>query len=486
MTGVARAIGTRRGMLTARSVVIGVLASLAVAAPAMAGLRNDLRRFSDCPYNTFGVSKCVYSDTTSGVFKLGKGETPITVPVVIQGGIAGNGELIAATDGNTLSKSAEPVPGGLTGFGFLPSEDEEVTATAELAGPAFLTSEAILNLKAHLKNPSLGENCFIGSDAEPIHLDLLYGADMATSFKDKTILVVKGTLEDSTFEAPGANGCTATPPVGDTIIDEKQGLPAKSGNKAVQTGVTEEVSRRTVKDVLPLPDFGRCVKVLGETVGKEIRYHGGYLTAACTAPSVTNDGKYEWVPGPGPSPKFTGTSPATTLQAVGGNPVKCTSSSESGEYTGAKTETATITFSGCAGGPKTAPVKCQSSGAAAGEIKTAALEGSLDFIKENEEGVKPIVGVDFKAPGNLVSFECGGEATSVSGSLIAPITNVDVMGSTFKVTAKQTSGKQAVAAFEESSPDTPLFKTGATENAGGLGATLTNTNAEKMEIKAED
>ena len=294
MTGVARATRTRRRALTGGAALAGVavLASLALAAPASAGLRNDLRKFSDCPYNTFGVSKCVYSVTNTGEFKLGSGVVPITVPVTIQGGLNGSGELIPATDGNTLSKSAEPIPGGLVGIELI-GNFTEVTATAELAGKAFLTAEAILPLKAKLDNPLdvvLGNNCYIGSDAEPISLDLLYGPDMATSFKDKTILTVKGTLEDSTFEAPGANGCTAVPLVGDKVLDEKEGLPAASGNVARQTGTTEEVSRRTVKDVLPLPDFGRCVKLPGESVGKTLVFHGGYLSSKCTSPSVTNDG----------------------------------------------------------------------------------------------------------------------------------------------------------------------------------------------------
>jgi hypothetical protein len=487
MIGVARLAPIRRRTLTATIATAAVLASLAIAAPAMAGLRNDLRKFSDCPYNTFGVSKCVYSDVTSGLFKLGKSEVPITVPVIIQGGIAGNGELIAAQDGNTLSKSAEPVPGGLTGLGFLPGEDEEVTATAELAGPAFLTGEAILNLKAHLKNPTLGEGCFIGSEAEPIHLDMLFGPDMEVSFRDKTILTIRGTLEDTSFAAPGANGCTAVPLVGDKVVDEKEGLPAASGNVAKQKGTTEEVSRRTVKDVLPLPDFGHCVKLPGEVVGKTLVFHGAYQGPTCTTPESINNGRYEWVAGPGPKANFSGSGAAVTLMAVGGTTnVKCTASSQSGHYTGPKTETATLKLTGCETGPSSKIVKCHSSGAAEGEIVSAPLEGGLDFIKENEEGVKPEVGVDFKASGNLLSFECGGKATSVSGSVIAPITSVDGMVSAFKVIAKQGTGKQAVEAFEESAKDTLTYTSGATETAGALAATLTNTNEEKLEIKAED
>jgi hypothetical protein len=490
MTGVARATRTRRRALTGGAALAGVavLASLALAAPASAGLRNDLRKFSDCPYNTFGVSKCVYSVTNTGEFKLGSGVVPITVPVTIQGGLNGSGELIPATDGNTLSKSAEPIPGGLVGIELI-GNFTEVTATAELAGKAFLTAEAILPLKAKLDNPLdvvLGNNCYIGSDAEPISLDLLYGPDMEVSFQDHQILTIKGTLEDTSFAAPGANGCTVLPLVGDLAVDVKEGLPAASGNVAKMGGTTEEVSRRLVKEVLPLPAFGHCVKLPGESVGKKLVFKGFYTDAGCVKPSVPVEGHFEWVEGVGAKKKFTGSSAAVTMQTIGGaTNVKCAGSTTSGEYTGPKTEIATLTLTGCQTGPATKLVTCQSSGAAAGEIKTAALEGGLDFIKENEEGVKPEVGVDFKAPGNLISFECGGVATTVSGSVIAPITTVNKMGTAFKLTPKQGGGKQAVEAFEESAKDILTFKSGASETAGGLGATLTNTNEEPLEIKAE-
>ncbi len=476
----------RRAYKLAATLAIAALASLGVAAPAMAGLRGDLERFANCPYNTYGVSKCVYGVTTSGEFILGKGAVPVTNPVTLQGGINGSGEFIAPTTGTILSKTPEPVPGGLAGISLL-GNFNEVNAIAELAGTAKLTNAVYLPLKTRLENPALGENCYIGTDEEPVSLVMTYGPDAEFTYKDHQITIITGTLEDESFAAPGASGCTALPPVGDLAVNEKEGLPAASGNSAKMFGSTEEVSRRVVKEVLPLPEFGRCVKQTPKGSGKNAVYTGGYTTSSCTTLSVTNEGKYEWLAGAGSGNTFSSSGGAATLQTVGGTIVKCSASSGSGTYTGAKDETGTVTLTGCASGPKSAPVACQSSGASAGEIRSGSLEGGIDFIKENEEGVKPVVGLDLKGTsgGDLLSFECGGAATTVSGSVIVPITSVDKMSSAFQLSAKETSGNQSVEAFEEGSKDTLGFASGGGEEAGGLTARATDRNAEALEIKAE-
>jgi len=497
--GVGRLAGIRRSTITAMALAAAAaLVSLAAASPALAGLRGDLQRFSDCPYNTPEVTKCVYSTTSSGEFILGKGAVPITQPVIIQGGLNG-GVLVPAVDGNTLSKTALKVPGGLVGIELL-GNFTEVTATAELAGQAEIASSVKLPLKVKLDNLLLGGGCYIGTEAEPLTLHLIYGTTsppppnkpisgkFEITSRDKAVTVITGTLVDNAFAAPGASGCTLLPLVGDLAVNVKEGLPAAAGtNTAIMNGVTEEVSAKLVKAVLPLPAFGRCVKLPGEPEGKKLVFRGTYLTATCTTEAEGN-GHYEWVPGPGAKNKFSGVTPAVKLETVGGKTnIKCLASTNHGEYTGSKTETVSFTFTGCETGPKAKVVSCQSSGAAAGEIRSAALEGGIDFIKENEEGVKPEVGLDLKAgSGSLLSFECGGAAMSVSGSVIAPITAVDHMTTSFKVIAKQAGGKQSVEAFEEGSKDTLSFApSGGGEEAGGLTAADTATNEEPLEIKAE-
>jgi hypothetical protein len=173
------------------------------------------------------------------------------------------------------------------------------------------------------------------------------------------------------------------------------------------------------------------------------------------------------------------------LQSAGGKAVTCTSSSSDGEYTGPKTQKVSLVLSGCSQGPKTASVPCQSSSAAAGEVRTTPLEGGMEFIHEGEATEVPIVGVDLKpASGTTIAaFECGGKAVSVGGSVIVPVTPVEKMSTAFKLKAAGSGGKQSPDAFEVGPTDTPTFNEGGEEQAGITG-TFTNTNEEPMEIKA--
>jgi hypothetical protein len=276
----------------------------------------------------------------------------------------------------------------------------------------------------------------------------------------------------------------------DLSIDLKEGLPSASGkNSAELTGSTEEVSRRLVREVLPLPAFGRCEKLPGEPEGKKLVFRGMYTNTGCTKNSVVNEGKYEWHEGVGVPKSFSGASGPVTIESAGAKTnVKCSASKASGEYTGPKTETQTITLTGCETGPKGHVVSCQSSGAGSGEVKTASLEGKLDFIKEGEEGVtKPEVGLDLAPVSGtqLAAFQCGTSSITVSGSVIAPITAVDTMASLFKVTAKQSGGTQAVTAFEEGAKAGLTITGSSGEEAGALGMTETQTNSAKAEVKAE-
>ncbi len=490
--GRRRREGGRRSLLAPLVVALTLVALLATAAPAGAGLRNDLEKFSTCPLTTFGVSKCVYSETTSGQFVLGNATVPVSRPVIIQGGLNGSGEIVPPTSGEELSRTPLPIPGGLLGIELI-GNLTEVTATAELAGTASITTDVSLPLKTKLDNPLLGgvllgPNCYVGTNAEPISLHMTYGK-LELVVKDHAIDDLIGTLEDHTFAAPGASGCSALPIIVDPSIDLKEGLPSPSGkNSAELTGSTEQVSRRLVIETLPLPAFSRCEKLPGEPEGKKLVFKGRYVNSACTTASVVNEGHYEWHEGPGANKTFTGASGPVTIESVGGKTnVKCAASKASGEYTGPKTETQTITLTGCETGPHGHVVTCQS-GSTAGEIVTNQLQGGLDFIKENyETGLKPEVGLQIKAASGteLASFECGGTHITVSGSQIAPITGVDAMVTSFKVNAKQSNGTPGVTAFEEGAKGALTITGASGEESGALGIAETQTNGEKLEVKAE-
>jgi hypothetical protein len=481
---------TLRGRLLGALAVIG-LAGLALCASASANLRSDLQeKFSECPYNNPLVTGCLYSPTTSGEFIVGNGTVPITKPVILQAGTTGmTGELIPPESGNELSKTALPIPGGLVGIE-LPGDFTEVTATAELAGTASYTNKINLPLKVKLDNPLnvlLGSGCYIGSEAEPLELHLgaettnppppnkpITGSARISSI-DGAIRVIEQTFVDNAFAAPGANGCTPLPPVGDLAVNTKEGLPAAAGkNTAIMTGFTYDANALVVKAVLKLPELGRCVQ--------SPTHSGEFFDSACLAETDrAPEGKYEWLPGPGPANKFKGASTTMTLETVGHTKITCPASSSEGEYTGPKTQTVSLRLTGCHTGSRATLKSCQSSGAGAGEIQTSTLAGSLDFIKENVMPTLPVLGVDLKPVSGteLAAIECGGSPQALSGSVIAPITAIDKMKTSFKEKPTATGGIQAPEAFEEQSKDT--LSLGGEQ--AGLKGSITQTNEEALEIK---
>ena len=96
--------------------------SASPAAP-QAKLVGEFTKFVHCPYTNTEVKKCLYSVTKGGEVMLGKKTVPIEKQVILQGGYARTpkkkanlAKFFAATNGITLSKAAQNVPGGLLGI----------------------------------------------------------------------------------------------------------------------------------------------------------------------------------------------------------------------------------------------------------------------------------------------------------------------------------------------------------------------------------
>ncbi|HZD91400.1 MAG TPA: hypothetical protein VE224_14965, partial [Pseudolabrys sp.] len=104
------------------------LASLAFAGSASAKLVGEFTKFQYCPWTNTEVKKCIYSVTESGTVKLGNKEVPIEKDVLIQGGFGKPNsetkvsEFYGATNGVTLQKVPQNVPGGL--LGIVPEEKQ--------------------------------------------------------------------------------------------------------------------------------------------------------------------------------------------------------------------------------------------------------------------------------------------------------------------------------------------------------------------------
>ena len=231
--------------------------------------------------------------------------------------------------------------------------------------------------------------------------------------------MTENSLVDNSFSAPGVNGCAGIlAPVVDLAVDLKAGLPSAAGkNTAIMNGSFLKAEARIVRMENEIPEFGRCSKVEGVKEGKVTIFSGKFSSANCVTEAAESfkPGKFEWTAGAGAHPKFSGSGETiSTFETGGKTKVTCLTKSNSGEYTGAKTEKVQYAFTGCESA--SSHVACQSSGAAAGEIRTAPLVGELGFIKDVEP-TKPTVGLDLKAESGsqFAQFECGGLSESIAG-----------------------------------------------------------------------
>ncbi len=248
-----RVLRTRCQATTGKLLGVGaatVLTALAFASTAPASSHHptgEFAPFAECPLSRPTLSDCVVAEITGGTFTLGTKTLPIKNPVKLQGGFEGVGagiKFFGAENGETLSKSPQPLPPGT--FGTAPvrwpkavqswfseslRKGPEITATVELAAPAtairlntenFILEEGValqLPLKIKLSSPLLGSSCYLGSGQSPIVLQLstgtsgkLRGSAGKASFNEAFTLSTLGgaRLVSSAFVTSAANGCGGT------------------------------------------------------------------------------------------------------------------------------------------------------------------------------------------------------------------------------------------------------------------------------------
>jgi hypothetical protein len=290
---------SRRPRLLGVAVALAAMVTgLSVASPALAEPTGEYSVFAQCPLSDASLSACLYAKTESGEFVAGNQAVPITSPITLQGGFTENEEtealtFVGAANGETLSKTPQKVPGGLLDIvkcNEISNEYEReacewvfensltgVNATTELAAAAssiglneanLLAEEGTaltLPVKVHLENPLLGGECYIGSNASPIDLNLTTGATSPPSpnksikgsagttsvNSEGTILTIsKNSLVNNSFAAPGVSGCGESLSfLLDPIVDAKLGLPAAAGhNTAILNGTLKQAGAKRVRE----------------------------------------------------------------------------------------------------------------------------------------------------------------------------------------------------------------------------------------------
>lgn len=216
------------------------------------------------------IATCVRSTITGGHFKMGNKDVPITVPFTLSGGINSESNNFSYNSKGGLSPAKQKVPGGVIGLTgltwlaeFLGIEALTLYAQTELAGtPKLNSSEDIqLPIKVHLINSALGNNCYVGSTANPINLHLITGTTSppppntpitgkSPTYKfNPTTEIITGTggvFVDNSFSAPGASGCVLTlfgfiPISINGLVNSSSGLPAAAGTNETSQNYSIEV-----------------------------------------------------------------------------------------------------------------------------------------------------------------------------------------------------------------------------------------------------
>lgn len=276
------------------------LAVLGFAAPALAlKPTGEFANFGECPLGNASVNQCIYGQTTSGQFSIGSTEVPITKPITLQGGLIFVEEprsetfVDAKTPANTLSKTPQNVPGGLLKIvaplgwpeilqiifnEFISKGITGVNETTELVGTPTLNRVNLLfgvgtavdlPTRVHLENSFLGNNCYIGSAAHPVNVELTTGTtsppepnlpikgsvgEVEGKDNGELIIIRKNSLVNNSFSAPTAEGCGSQILFGlftgiiDSAVNSEIGLPSAAGhNTAILNGSLENATSNAVK-----------------------------------------------------------------------------------------------------------------------------------------------------------------------------------------------------------------------------------------------
>lgn len=281
----------RRLCLAGAMLLALLLPSSALAAPHHP--TGEYAQFDDCPLSNPAVTRCLFSESSSGFFTIGNKTVPLKNPVKLQGGldeILFPTKFYPAEDGNSLPPVAQPVPGGLLGItapSWWPSFLRElfnetinngftgVTATVEVTSQTgieihpfnLLTqSGTALSLPAKIKlsNPFLGSNCYIGSNSNPVVLALTTGTTsppppntpitgnpgtVSLNGSETIATFSGGKLVNNSFAAPGASGCGGLFSfLVDPFVNEIVGVPSAAGhNTAVLEGKIQIALPEAVK-----------------------------------------------------------------------------------------------------------------------------------------------------------------------------------------------------------------------------------------------
>lgn len=261
-------------LLALMATAVTVIAMIAPSAQAAEVLQPGYTQFEGClnreEDNT--AEACLLSTITGGHFKMGSKNVPISSPIPLNGTLMPGGDILWNSKGGLKAVKLE-IPGGVVGItglewlvNFLTFNQLRLYAVTETVGTPNLTDSLKLPIRVHLINSVLGNNCYVGSAANPIKLNLITGttappppnepitgreADFSFEEPLEIIHLDDGIFVDNSFAAPAASGCVLTlfgfiPVSLDGLVNLQAGLPAAAGtNETVQNWEAEIANPET-------------------------------------------------------------------------------------------------------------------------------------------------------------------------------------------------------------------------------------------------
>ncbi|GAA2774419.1 hypothetical protein [Streptomyces showdoensis] len=285
---------------------LGSFAAMGTATAAGPQLNGSWAPLDRCPVDAPAMlaadgidatPQCVVSYSLSGSIKLGN-TTVTTGKTNLQFGAVQNIDgttTVLGTSGSSLIADSATVPGGLLGL-MCPSDIpfitdicrqlsdaklNKITATMESAGApsnfdqiaGVVTDQPIVTVpvRIRLQNPFLGDNCYIGSKANPILLrpknanapefgfEQFNGDGSPNAEGEMSRLNLLGSTQyDDSFAVPGASGCgLGWFGVIDAAVNLKTGLPSAAGKNKLILNNTQTHLAGLFAPGLAAPDAGK-------------------------------------------------------------------------------------------------------------------------------------------------------------------------------------------------------------------------------------
>ncbi|MFE3071472.1 hypothetical protein [Streptomyces sp. NPDC059247] len=302
-------VSTRTKLATVSALTaLGAFVSIGTATAANPQLNGSWAPFDRCPVDAPAMlasdgldtsPQCVVSYSLSGSIKMGN-TTVATGKTNLQIGVVQNADgtsSVSAPASGALITDPATVPGGLLGL-MCPSDIpfitdicrqlsdaklNKITATMESVGSpsnfdqiaGVLTDQPIVTIpvRIRLQNPFLGDNCYIGTKANPILLrprnltspdfgvERFNGDGSANEEGDMSRLNLLGATQyDSTFAVPGASGCgLGWFGIIDAAVNLKTGLPSASGKNKLVLNNTQTYLGGLFAPGVSAPDAGKVM-----------------------------------------------------------------------------------------------------------------------------------------------------------------------------------------------------------------------------------